>query len=321
MADRPWNSDALAGGAWFRIGNFDVTTSALIPFLGVVSMFVYAIQKSLLIFFIFEPGFVLRGRVWTLLTWPIVNVPALPTVIALYLFYMFGTYIERELGRIGFLKYLLICTVLPAILFTLAFLARTLIDGDKLGFLIGPSLGGVRLLEIALLAVVAIEFPDIRFFFGIPCRVIAAVVIGIDVLQLVGDRDWGSLIFEMVIIFIAIAALKPFGMGKNLPAWVPGVSIPGLSPKQRNAAKRPATARSGGKRAKKGQVVTGPWGETGTATSGTAASPGRAGLNRNDREEVDRLLDKIAASGMGSLSATERQQLEEASKRLRESGQ
>lgn len=71
----------------------------------------------------------------------------------------------------------------------------------------------------------------------------------------------------------------------------------------------------------RGSVVTGPWGERGTATASTAASapPRNSAMTRADRDEVDRLLDKIAQDGMASLDADERARLEDASRRLRES--
>jgi hypothetical protein len=324
MADRPWNSDALAGDAWFRIGNFDVTTSALIPFIGAVSMLVYGLDPALLAHLEFESLLVTDGQLWRIFTWPIPNRPDIFVVLALFLFYLWGTQIERILGRLRFLYFVALLTVVPAVLFSIFQVVFNLFGDIRQQILLfGTSLvGGVRLLEIALLVTVAISSPQMKFFFGIPARVMAAVFVGIDLLQFLGKRLWGPFWFEIAVIVVGVLLMKPFGLGEHVPKWVPSIPIPGLGGGGRvSSTRRGATARSV-KRPKKGSVVTGPWGERGTATATDAApSPARAGLNRNDREEVDRLLDKIAASGMGSLSAAERQQLEEASKRLRESGQ
>jgi Rhomboid family len=329
MATRSWNNAGSDG--WFQVGEFNVTTSALVPMVGAISMFIYALNKSLLQYFYFEPELVARGEVWRLATWPIPNPPSIFTVFALYLFYMFGTQIEQILGRIGFMRYLAVCVLVPSVVFSLVYLVVRTIGGSAFTgptrFLIGPSLvGGIRLLEIALLAIVALEFPQTRFFFGIPARIIALVIIGIDFLQFLGDRLWGPLLFEITVIGVAVLVMKSFGLGRELPSWIPTVTLPsfvtgstdtsaavGRKPKPKKAR----AGKSGGK------VVAGPWGEQGTATaapSAGAASP-RNLLNRNDREAVDRLLDKIAASGMASLTAEEKLQLEEASKRLREGGQ
>jgi hypothetical protein len=325
MADRPWNSDALAGDAWFRIGNFDVTTSALIPFVGAVSMLVYGIDQSLFRLLEFESLLVTDGQLWRLVTWPIPNPPDIFVVLGLFLFYLWGTQIERILGRIKFLVFVALLTVVPAVLFSLVQIVFNITGSIRQQFLLfGTSLvGGVRLLEIGLLVVVAISSPHMKFFFGIPARVMAAVFVAIDLLRFLGDRLWGPLWFEVAVIVVAVLLMKPFGLGEHVPRWVPAVPIPGLAKVgATRGPKRATTARSATRRTSKGAVVTGPWGERGTGTATDAApSATRAGLNRNDREEVDRLLDKIAASGMGSLSAAERQQLEEASKRLRESGQ
>ncbi len=329
MADRSWQNQAPSRDGWFQIGTFDVTTSALIPMIGAVSMLVYAIDKVLLAHLSFEPNLVAKAQIWRLVTWPIPNPPDIFVALALYLFYLFGTQLEQFLGRIQFLKYVMFCVIVPSVLMTALYLVVKVAGADT-SFLLGTSIvGGIRTLEVALLAAVAVEFPTMRFLFGIPARIIAAVFIAIDILQLLGDQLWGAVIFELVVVAVALIALRSFGMGSNLPSWVPVIQIPGLGNGQQTGrsgasvrvkstakAKRPS-------RSKEGSVVTGPWGETGTGTAGPSASGSstRTGLNRNDREEVDRLLDKIAASGMESLSNDDRTRLEEASKRLREGGQ
>lgn len=330
MSERFWSPSGPSTDAWFHIGTFAVTTSALLPFVGAVSMFVYAINKTLLEWLAFEPWLVTGGQVWRLVTWPLPNPPSVWVVLGLILFYFWGSMLETEIGRVRFLRYLVICTILPAVVMSLAMgVLRVTGQGDPVWFSFTSLVGGIRLLGTSLLVVIALIQPSIRFMFGIPIRIAAAVFVGIDVLQLLGDRLWGPLLLELLVIAVAVLTLRTFGMDTgSMPTGIPQVTLPAVITGNRSGYRRTASGRGtgGAKRPKqkKGSVVTGPWGESGTGSAvptATATASSRTGLNRNDREEVDRLLDKIAASGMGSLSTDERTRLEEASKRLRESGQ
>ncbi len=329
MSERFWSPSGPSTDAWFHIGSFAVTTSALLPFVGFVSMFVYAIDKSLLVWLEFEPWLVTAGQVWRVATWPVPNAPSVWVVLGLILFYFWGSMLEGEIGRVRFLRYLVVCTVIPATVMSLAMLVvRATGQGNPLWLSFTSVSGGIRLLGTALLVVIALVQPSIRFMFGIPIRIAAAVFVGIDVLQLLGDRLWGPLILELLVVAVAVVTLKTFGIAVHaMPMSIPQLPLPALITGYQSGGNRRAATARGSDRAKrpkqkKGAVVTGPWGESGTGSAVPNATPSsRTGLNRTDREEVDRLLDKIAASGMGSLSSDERTRLEDASKRLRESGQ
>jgi hypothetical protein len=62
-------------------------------------------------------------------------------------------------------------------------------------------------------------------------------------------------------------------------------------------------------------VVEGPWGERRGAP--LPPPPSTPSASPADQVELDRLLDKIGATGMDSLSSAEKQRLNELSKRLR----
>ena len=71
---------------------------------------------------------------------------------------------------------LLIVTVIPGIVGRLI----NLPDQADLGF---------RTLELCVFLLFVAEYPYVRFFFGIPAWVIGAVILAIEVIQLLGDRN------------------------------------------------------------------------------------------------------------------------------------
>ena len=274
---------------WFRIGTLDVTTTTLMVLLGVVSMFVYAISKDLVIKLMFQSGLVREGEVWRILTWPIPNPPlTIWVVLTLVFFWFFGHRVEDEIGRKRYTWLILAMTVIPAALASLVN-----ITGD-VSFAYGLSF-----LSVGLLVVFALDNPGAMFFFNIPAWIIALVIVGIDVLQRVADRQWNQLLLELLVLVVGLVGARQCGMVEVLH-WIPRLtggpkhhSVP--TGKAKRSKQLPSTASS---------VITGPWG-----------APG--GQSSTDQIELDMLLDKISATGMASLSRQEKQRLNELSKRLR----
>ena len=58
---------------WFKIGSLDVTTTALLVILAVVSWFWFALDEASLYKLRFNGELVRQGEVWRLATWPLVN--------------------------------------------------------------------------------------------------------------------------------------------------------------------------------------------------------------------------------------------------------
>jgi membrane associated rhomboid family serine protease len=270
-----------ARDGWFRLGSIDVTTTALLVGLGIVSMFVYAIDKTFLFELAFVGEFVRDGEVWRLVTWPLVNPPdSIWVIITLAFFWFVGHRIEDEIGRGRYTWLILAMTVIPA-----AFC--TALDFDPVAYT-----NGLGVLGIGLLVVFALDSPGALFFFGIPAWVLAAIYVAIDVLRYLGDRMYEPLVLELTSIVVALVGARQCGMLDSLEF------IPRLGGRQ----KRPASAPRPARRRGESSVVAGPW----------AASPSPA-----DQFELDALLDKISARGMDSLTRDEKQRLNELSKRLR----
>jgi membrane associated rhomboid family serine protease len=270
---------------WFRVGQVEVTTTVFVTALGVLSMFVYAAR-------LFEPLYlsterVRSGQLWRLVTWPIANSPSISAAITLAVFWYFGRSLEQMFGRIRFTYFLLAIAVIPAaILAVLSFASPSL----------RVAAVGLSLIELGVFVAYVAEQPNARFFFGIKAWVIAVVIVGIQVLQLIGNRDSGALLLLLFILAMSLLLTRAFGFAAD-QAWIPKLALP-TKTKSKTRKFKPV---------KGSPVVRGPWGESGLPPVNDMAS----------QAEMDRLLDKIAASGMDSLTAEEKRRLKAHSKRLR----
>jgi len=263
--------------AWFRLGTLDITTTLAIIGLTIISIVVWAVAPDALAVLALEPDAVRAGEVWRIVTWPLYNQPSLWTVIGLAFFYFFGRELERLMGRNRFLVYSLLLTVLPGLV----------------GTALGVGKFGLDTLQLACFLAYVVLYPQARSFFNIPLWVLGAVFLGIEVLQLVGMRAFGLLVFQLSTYAVAIATLSVFGM-TGAVSWLPTLKLPKRKPRR------------------KLQVVATP-----PPPVFRPAAPGRPtdGLRQ---AEIDVLLDKIAAQGIDSLTAEERRRLDEASRRLRD---
>jgi hypothetical protein len=274
------------GDAWFRIGTVDVTSTLLVILLSVVSMFVYAADRVFLLNAALLPDEVRSGELWRIVSWPLYNEPDIWTALTLYIFWILGSEVERLLGRNRFMSLLIAMTLIGG-------LAATGLD---------LGVGGIRPIELAVFVLFAIEFPHARFFFGIPARALAAVIVGLDVLRYTGDRNWEALWFTFIIILAGVVLMRAFGFANDLP-WLPRLPLPG---RRRPARPAKPTRQKGARPTSRGRKA---------PHLSVAPSPPAAPSLPDD---IDRLLDKIAAEGIGALTAEERARLDQASRRMRD---
>jgi len=268
---------------WFRVGTIDVTTTVLVTALCVISIFVWAIDSTLLTYTFLNPSDVRHGQLWRLVTWPITNdlagSNALWNVVSIALFWYFGKHVENQIGRAKFAWMLLLIAVISGIV----------ASGLDVG------LFSIRSIEVALFVVFVVQNPRAPFFFGIPAWALAAVMIGIEILQYFADRAYELIIVLLVTIGTAVWSARSYEMLPDLH-WLPKLKLGG-------GRKKPAKRKHNGP-----VVVEGRWPTTPTYTP------------MQDQAAVDRILDKIASVGMDGLTADEKKQLNEASKRLRKQG-
>jgi membrane associated rhomboid family serine protease len=282
---------------WFRVGSVDATTTVIVTALCVLSFFLYALNKAIVFKLGLYPGLIEAGQVWRIFTWPFQNVPNITVAIDIAMFWYFGSKAEELLGRRRFFALVALLTIIPGLLVVA----------------LGYVAFGISALSFAMFLIFAIEHPNAQMFFGIKAWVIAAVYLGVRLLQILGDRATAELIISVVSLLLMVTALRAWGAAETLSMFpkLPLVDrIRTSSTKKSGSVKRPAEGkRKGG--AKLRSVPT-PGDTPGKASAG--AWP--AGAIR--QEEVDRLLEKIASSGINSLSADERRTLDLASKNLRD---
>jgi membrane associated rhomboid family serine protease len=260
---------------WFRVGTLDIGSAALLGLLCAVSVLVYAIDKTLLIRLALIPSEVTSGQVWRIITWPLANgfdQALLWVIVSIAVLWYFGSRLEEQVGRTKFAWFLTLIILIPG-------LVGTALDLPQ---------AGVHTIQLVVLLTFIAEYPNVRFFFGIPAWVLGAVYVAAEVLQLTGDRAGRHLLFFVVSLLVGALAARGVGMLEGYP-WIPKISMPHRRREPRRS-RRPA-------------VVAGPW--AGTSTVSAAQS------------ELDELLDKISATGMSSLSKAEKERLNELSKRLR----
>lgn len=268
---------------WFKVGQIDVTTTALLVGLGILSMFWYAVDKVSLFNLVFFGPSVQDGELWRLATWPIVNPPTrIWVVLTLAFFWFVGHRVEETVGRKRFTIMIVMMTIIPAAIVSLFDLTAET-----------GAAYGLSILAISMLVIYALDSPNAVWFFNIPLWVVAGIFVLLDVLQYLGDRFFGALLVELGAIIVGTITARQYGMVEDL-AFIPRFARGG---------KKKAKAKSvrGGS-----SVVNGPW----------AGSPEPA-HTAADQMELDGLLDKISAQGMDSLSRTERARLNELSKKLR----
>ncbi len=298
---------------WFRVGNIDVSTTIGLVGFGIISVFIYVAEgntRALSKFFwmttrdfgFLTGGSVLEGQIWRLVTWPLFLEPGARVFWSLILFavfYMLGSQLEASMGRRPFALFLGTITVVTPIVMTVV----EVLTG------INGVVAGLRYLEFAVLIGFALVWPEARFMFGIPAWVIAAVIVGVETLQTVADRNWYGLMFGACVVALALLLMRSMGFAEQAE-WIPRAPLPAFYRTQ------PSYGQAYGY----------------TPTSTKPSKPKRGRHRRNLRSvspankhgadpsdtEIDALLDQVANQGLDSLSKAQRKQLEAYSKRLRD---
>jgi hypothetical protein len=206
-------------------------------------------------------------------------------------------------------------TVLPAVIVTLLNVTNDETVGRWSAFS-----ASVSLLSLALLCIFALDRPNAPFFFGIPAWAIAAVLVALQALQLIGARAWGQLLLGALVILVGCFGAAQRGLLGEFE-WIPRLKFLSggpVSPYGEIGSARPKPKRFGKGRSRgkpKGapapsggnKVVAGPW------------NVPTGGPTPLEQAELDVLLDRISAGGIDSLTPHEKERLNALSKRMRES--
>lgn len=221
----------------------------------------------------FDSQSALRGQVWRMATYGLVDPPSLWLALDLAMIVFFGRELERFFGRRKFLALYGCIYVLPPVLFT------------ALGFWLPARLQG-ETGAFALFVAFATLYPDALMLFGIIAKWAALALLGVFSLMALAYHDWtGGACLWATSAFAFAAVRYERGM-----LALPRLRLPSRRPRLR--------------------VIQG----------GLAAEPRATRVA--ETQEVDALLDKIARSGISSLTKEERARLDSARERIasRQSG-
>ncbi len=145
------------------------------------------------------------------------------------------------------------------------------------------GLAGSGPLHFAVFVAFATIFPNVQFFLRIPARWMAIILAGIGTLSAMAARDWQTLVVLWLSIGMAFLFIELRGVGPEL-AWLNNVKNFGRKKPRLHVVQRSATRR--------------------------VVEPEDVYVS------VDPILDKIAKSGIGSLTTSERRALDRARARL-----
>ncbi len=263
---------------WFRIGRFDIGTTEVVTIAAAAALVVIAFAPVLIAALALTPSAVLHGMVWQLVTWPLANVPSLGAVWSGAVFWWAGHELEKDTGRVG----------MAQLVGGLVLVQSVLALG--LGFVLssgGVALAGLSSLAMLLVLIYIAEHPMRPFFFNIPAWVMGAVIVAITVLSSVFARAWVMLLVFLLSLLAAAVLARTVGLLTSYDI-APWLRMPQRRPK----------AQAG-----RTHVRYGPW-------EGSS-------VPQHETDELDALLDKIAANGLSSLTEKERRRLDDLRKRRR----
>ena len=298
---------------WFHAGRFDVTGTDIVCALGVVSMFMYGISADLFNKLVFYAPLVREGEIWRLITWPIATEPTVWGLLGIVFFWLFGQQLEALFGRGKFLAWILAVTIIPALLLTALGAIESNFDFASVEF-------GLSSLFLGGIWVYAATYPGVKWFEVIPLWALAAVFTVLNLLQYSGVDATGKVVFLLAGVGVSLVAGRSLGLATGWP--IPHLPLDGVGssrkprqskPKKQKKPKSRGTSGGSSAGSSSSTVVEGPWRSGPPPMPPSSSGPPSAA----DQEELDTLLDKIGATGMDSLTAAEKQRLNDLSKRLR----
>lgn len=246
----------------------------------------------------FRPGSFLATP-WTVLTYSFVHAGIWHLLGNLLVLFFFGPPLESRWGSRDFIRFYLVAVAGGAIFTVLfAFLQPTLA-------VVGASAG-----TFGLMLAFAMIWPDMEIhvwgIFPIRAKWFVGILAAINVLMLWGPDSGTAVLAHLGGLVAAFAWLKspwaPTGWG-DVPSAPRkrqqrrgGIAVVPWAGKKQPVASAPASA---------------------TATAARPAPVRSAKAERELLDDVDRILDKISANGLSSLTEEERKRLDEVSRRYR----
>src|ERR1043166_8792646 len=242
------------------------------------ALFVGFVHGSVLNYLMFDSAEIWRGQIWRLITYALIHPPGGYALIwfAIEMYMLF--FFGREVERfIGQRAY--IC------LYALLLLVPALILA-LWGLTARTGLAGSGALHFAVFAAFVTLYPNVQFFLRIPAKWVFLILAAIGTLSALAAHAWQDLVVLWVSSALAFFFIELNGAGPELAWWNTLKARFAPRPKY-NVLPKPRPRRASG-RMESDEV----------------------------QGSIDPILDKISKSGIGSLTASERRQLNREPERL-----
>ncbi len=266
-------------GPWFTVAGHSIHAPALLVGGFIVSMLVTTAAMSLndggllkLVAFSSE-GILGRLEVWRLFTYVLWNPPTLWFAIDMLMLWWFGRELESFFGRRIFLKLCAGLILVPS-------LTGLIVGWVTPLFWVGmPG-------NFSLFVAYATLLPGAPLLFGVSAMWTAVVFLGLQVLSYLTGHHWGEMVVTVAGAGFAFGYVR-FQQGRWVVPPILQILSPVRKPRFRvlERVPRPASGRNADQ-------------STGDREDGDAV------------EAIDPLLEKIARSGLASLTSGERKQLQ-----------
>ena len=241
----------------------------------------------------FAPGwFGSWAQIWRWVTYVFVQQPSVWFILEMFFMFRFGMEIEKVFGRPTLAKLYAGLVLLPPVLVTLGYL----ISGNP-----GYPLAGTGFSHFCLFLGICLLYPGALMFSSLPwltLKLAGSLILGIYVLMDMAQRNWTHLGLMLANVALTYVILRRAGLTPRFEA---------IQEAFRNAL--PSPAKPASPRRESGRALT----YEPKIKPKTDLAPERKAV-----EEVDAILDKIARSGMDSLTAAEKAALQKASSRLKD---
>lgn len=270
------------GNPWFRIGTFDVGSAGIVSIAGIVGMVLWALEgptHPVSRYLTFVPQEIVSGQLWRLLSWILPNQPSIWVVLSAAIIYLLGSQLEGILGRVSMAWFLGVLALIPAV-------GAVFLDLIGFDFAWYPILS-LSLLGSSIFYAFVAHMPTVRFFFGIPGWVLAAVFIGIEALSALGSRAGAEFVLLFIRVIGTVMAARAFGLANEL-TFIPKLSRP------RRAS------NSGSTRQRRSR---------GSDSHLSVVPPPSVPDTRYEDLDLDAILDQVSELGVDSLTPEQKAKL------------
>lgn len=276
----------------FHLGEFPVRLITLLVALHSVAMIAVSLvlasgHGSWIDLLVYSSTAVAHGQLWRLVTYAFVAVPSVWFLFEMLLLWYFGREVENGLGWRRF-----------AILYAGLILLGPLLL-QAFGYAgIPQTFAGAQELNFAIFAAFVAMHPGAQFFFGVAARWVFLGLLAISSLQRLADHKPAEVLVLLSSCLLAVLLMRRAGFEEPLLGHQFRWPVPG-----RKSSRPGFSVMNGG------------------SAAAASKEKGRGGAASPDPEqEMDRLLEKISRTGIGSLDAAERASLEQARRAILQRG-